>query len=136
MPVDSVIPTTTGSEYMSTAAVATMDSMMTPIVAESQIIQAPQSSVYLPNDPDRIHNGSAISVESVPIATIHKTRSDIPEAANPIALTTETSASDMVISGCQTQEESIKARSTKTKEPMDSGVEYRQRTGSHQGLFI
>ncbi|KAH6564832.1 hypothetical protein BASA62_007717 [Batrachochytrium salamandrivorans] len=35
MPADSVIPTTTGSEHMSTATVATMDSMMTPIVAES-----------------------------------------------------------------------------------------------------
>ncbi|KAH6592172.1 hypothetical protein BASA50_008217 [Batrachochytrium salamandrivorans] len=127
--VDSVIPTTTGSEYMSTAAVATMDSMMTPTVAESSIIQAPQSSVYLPNDPDRIHNGSAISVESVPIATIHKTRSDIPEAANPIALTTETSASDMVISGCQTQEESIKARSAKIKEPMDSGLNIAKELG-------
>ncbi|KAH6598734.1 hypothetical protein BASA61_002809 [Batrachochytrium salamandrivorans] len=72
--------------------VATMDSMMTPIVAKSQIIQAPQSSVDLSNDPDRIY----------------KTRSDTLEAANPIALATEESASDMVISGCQTQQDSIK----------------------------
>ncbi|KAH9244539.1 hypothetical protein BASA81_018057 [Batrachochytrium salamandrivorans] len=65
----------------------------------------------LPNDPDRIH----------------KTRSDIPEAANPIALATEESAnpialateesaSDMVISECQTQQDSIRTC-------MDSGVD-------------
>ncbi|KAH6580304.1 hypothetical protein BASA61_009716 [Batrachochytrium salamandrivorans] len=100
--VDSVIPTTTGSEYMSTAAVATMDSMMTPTVAESS---------------------------DYPGAPVLKTRSDIPEAANPIALATETSASDMVISGCQTQEESIKARSAKIKEPMDSGLNIAKELG-------
>ncbi|KAH6591519.1 hypothetical protein BASA50_008695 [Batrachochytrium salamandrivorans] len=100
-----------------------MDPMMTPIVAESSIIQATQPSVYLPNDPDRIYSESDISAESVPISTIHKARSDTLEAANPIALATEESASDMVISGCQTQQDSIKdVVTTKIKEPMDSGL--------------
>ncbi|KAH9274357.1 hypothetical protein BASA83_003355 [Batrachochytrium salamandrivorans] len=81
------------------------------------------SSAYLPNDPDRIYSESDIRVESVPMATIHKTRSDTLEAANPIALATEKSASDMVISGCQTQQDSIKAKSAKIKEKMDSGVD-------------
>ncbi|KAH6595336.1 hypothetical protein BASA50_005855 [Batrachochytrium salamandrivorans] len=43
IPADSVIPTT-GSEYMSTTTVATTDSIMTPIVAESSIHQTPQPS--------------------------------------------------------------------------------------------
>ncbi|KAH6590865.1 hypothetical protein BASA50_008867 [Batrachochytrium salamandrivorans] len=86
-----------------------MDSMMTPIVAKSQIIQAPQSSVDLSNDPDRIY----------------KTRSDTLEAANPIALATEESASDMVISGCQNPAgtPSRTCVTAKIKEPMDSGVD-------------
>ncbi|KAH6595100.1 hypothetical protein BASA50_006086 [Batrachochytrium salamandrivorans] len=124
----------TDKEHMSTTTVATMDCMTTPIVAKSQIIQASQPSAYLPNDPDRIYSESDIRVESVPMATIHKTRSDIPKAANPvalatekaanpIALATEKSASDMVISGCQTQQDSIKAKSAKIKEKMDSGVD-------------
>ncbi|KAH6560962.1 hypothetical protein BASA60_000184 [Batrachochytrium salamandrivorans] len=106
IPANSAI-STTNAEHLSTTTVATMDSMMTPIVAKSQIIQAPQSSVDLSNDPDRIY----------------KTRSDTLEAANPIALATEESASDMVISGCQTQQDSIKDVSAKIKEPMDSGVD-------------
>ncbi|KAH6564243.1 hypothetical protein BASA60_010417 [Batrachochytrium salamandrivorans] len=144
IPADSATPTT-NAEYMSTTTVTKMNPMMAPIVAGSQIIQAPQSSVHLPNDPDRIYSESDIIVESVPISTIHKTRSDIPEAANPIALATEKSAnpialateksanpialateesaSNMVISGCQTQQDSIKTRSAKIKEKMDSGVD-------------
>ncbi|KAH9269704.1 hypothetical protein BASA83_008176 [Batrachochytrium salamandrivorans] len=106
MPADSATPTT-GSEYLSTATVTKMAPMMTPIVTEVPIHQEPQPSADLPNDPDRIH----------------KTRSDIPEAANPIALATEESASDMVISGCQTQQDSIKDMSAKIKEQMDSGVD-------------
>ncbi|KAH6560959.1 hypothetical protein BASA60_000181 [Batrachochytrium salamandrivorans] len=69
---DSAIPTTE-AEHISTTTVATMDSIMTPIVAKSQIIQAPQPSVGLPNDPDMIHNESATSTESVPIAIIQYT---------------------------------------------------------------
>ncbi|KAH6593025.1 hypothetical protein BASA50_007658 [Batrachochytrium salamandrivorans] len=78
-----------------------------PYCRRVPIHQAPQPSAHLPNDPDRIY----------------KTRSDIPEAANPIALATEESASDMVISGCQTQQDSIKDISAKIKEKMDSGVD-------------
>ncbi|KAH9259508.1 hypothetical protein BASA82_001246 [Batrachochytrium salamandrivorans] len=122
IPADSVTPTT-NVEHLHTTTVTKMNPMMAPIVARSQIIQAPQPSVYLPNDPDRIYSESDIIVESVPMAIIHKTRSDIPEAANPIALATEESASNMVISGCQTQQDSIKTRSAKIKEKMDSGVD-------------
>ncbi|KAH6590547.1 hypothetical protein BASA61_005306 [Batrachochytrium salamandrivorans] len=122
MPADSAIPTT-GAEHLSTTTVATTDSTMAPIVAESQIIQAPQPSAGLPNDPDRIHSESAIHAESVPISIIHKARSDTLEAANLIALATEESASDMVISGCQAQQDSIKDVSAKIKDPMDSGVD-------------
>ncbi|KAH6583734.1 hypothetical protein BASA60_001301 [Batrachochytrium salamandrivorans] len=106
MPADSAT-STTGSEYLSTATVTKMAPMMTPIVAESQIHQAPQPSAHLPNDPDRIY----------------KTRSDIPEAANPIALATEESASDMVISGCQTQQDSIKASTPKSRRRWTLGVD-------------
>ncbi|KAH6589089.1 hypothetical protein BASA50_003181 [Batrachochytrium salamandrivorans] len=117
MPADSVIPTT-GSEHMSTATVTKMAPMVTPIVTESSTHQAPQPSADLPNDLDMIY----------------KTRSDIPEAANPVALATEASAnpialateesvSDMVISECQTQQDSIKDMSAKIKEQMDSGVD-------------
>ncbi|KAH6586940.1 hypothetical protein BASA61_006428 [Batrachochytrium salamandrivorans] len=84
-----------------------MAPMMTPVSQRSSIHQAPQPSADSPNDSDRIH----------------KTRSDIPEAANPIALATEESASDMVISGCQTQQDSIKDMYAKIKEQMDSGVD-------------
>ncbi|KAH6593517.1 hypothetical protein BASA50_001597 [Batrachochytrium salamandrivorans] len=122
MPANSAIPTT-GAEHLSTTTVATTDSTMAPIVAESQIIQAPQPSAGLPNDPDRIHSESAIHAESVPISIIHKARSDTLEAANLIALATEESASDMVISGCQAQQDSIKDVSAKIKDPMDSGVD-------------
>ncbi|KAH9264269.1 hypothetical protein BASA83_012288 [Batrachochytrium salamandrivorans] len=107
MPADSAIPTT-GAEHLSTTTVATTDYIMTPIVTESQIHQAPQPSAGLPNDPDRIHSESAIHAESVPISIIH---------------TTEESASDMVISGCQTQQDSIKDVCAKIKDPMDSGVD-------------
>ncbi|KAH9259512.1 hypothetical protein BASA82_001250 [Batrachochytrium salamandrivorans] len=110
---DSATPTT-NAEHLHTTTVTKMNPMMAPIVARSQIIQAPQPSVYLPNDPDRIYSESDIIVESVPIATIH---------TNPIALATEESASNMVISGCQTQQDSIKVRSAKIKEKMDSGVD-------------
>ncbi|KAH6586944.1 hypothetical protein BASA61_006432 [Batrachochytrium salamandrivorans] len=122
IPADSAIPTTE-AEHTSTTTVTTTDPIMTPIVTESQIHQAPQSSADLPNDPDRIHSESAIHAESVPISIIHKARSDTLEAANPIALATEESASDMVISGCQTQQDSIKDVSAKIKEQMDSGVD-------------
>ncbi|KAH6560960.1 hypothetical protein BASA60_000182 [Batrachochytrium salamandrivorans] len=70
IPADSATPAT-DKEHLSTTTVATMDSMMTPIVAESQTIQAPQLSVDLSNDPDMIHDESDISAKSVPIATIH-----------------------------------------------------------------
>ncbi|KAH6586930.1 hypothetical protein BASA61_006418 [Batrachochytrium salamandrivorans] len=99
---------TTGSEYLSTATVTKMAPMMTPVVAESQIHQAPQPSAHY---------------QMILIGSIVKTRSDIPEAANPIALATEESASDMVISGCQTQQDSIKDMYAKIKEKMDSGVD-------------
>ncbi|KAH6601967.1 hypothetical protein BASA61_001609 [Batrachochytrium salamandrivorans] len=122
VPANSAIPAT-DKEHTSTTTVTTTDPIMTPIVTESQIHQAPQPSVGLPNDPDRIHSESAIHAESVPISIIHKARSDTLEAANPIALVTEESASDMVISGCQTQQDSIKDVSAKIKDPMDSGVD-------------
>ncbi|KAH6577046.1 hypothetical protein BASA62_001044 [Batrachochytrium salamandrivorans] len=118
IPANSATPTT-NAEHLYTTTVTKMNPMMAPIVARSQIIQAPQPSVYLPNDPDRIYSESDIIVESVPMAIIHKTRSDIPEAANPIALATEESASNMVISGCQTQQDSHQGQMRK----MDSGVD-------------
>ncbi|KAH9263849.1 hypothetical protein BASA83_012726 [Batrachochytrium salamandrivorans] len=62
---------TTNVEHLHTTTVTKMNPMMAPIVARSQIIQAPQPSVYLPNDPDRIYSESDIIVESVPMAIIH-----------------------------------------------------------------
>ncbi|KAH6586945.1 hypothetical protein BASA61_006433 [Batrachochytrium salamandrivorans] len=50
IPADSAIPTTE-AEHTSTTTVTTTDPIMTPIVTESQIHQAPQSSADLPNDP-------------------------------------------------------------------------------------
>ncbi|KAH6562912.1 hypothetical protein BASA62_008860 [Batrachochytrium salamandrivorans] len=106
MPADSATP----SHWVRTPVHSHCDqngSHDDPYCRKVPIHQAPQPSAHLPNDPDRIY----------------KTRSDIPEAANPIALATEESASDMVISGCQTQQDSIKDMSAKIKEPMDSGVD-------------
>ncbi|KAH6591633.1 hypothetical protein BASA50_008606 [Batrachochytrium salamandrivorans] len=70
IPADSATPTT-NVEHLHTTTVTKMNPMMAPIVARSQIIQAPQPSVYLPNDPDRIYSESDIIVESVPMAIIH-----------------------------------------------------------------
>ncbi|KAH9247649.1 hypothetical protein BASA81_014732 [Batrachochytrium salamandrivorans] len=86
-----------------------MAPMVTPIVTESSTHQAPQPSADLPNDLDMIYtNPVALATEA---------------SANPIALLLRRSVSDMVISECQTQQDSIKDMSAKIKEQMDSGVD-------------